>query len=121
MAKIEVREIKGTKLIIINFANLKKESEIIDVMKEAAPIIRSSSLNSLYTIADISGMHFNNKIRDVFSDFANKNKPYVKATAISGVSGLQGFMINIINKITGRNMRSFSSIDEAKDWLVAQN
>jgi hypothetical protein len=121
MDKVEVQVLKGRKIVTIYFSNLKEESEIIAVMKEAAPIIRNSPPNSLYTIADIKGMHFNNKIREIFSDFAKKNKPYVKATAISGASGPQGFMINVINRITDRNMKSFPTIDEAKEWLVSQN
>lgn len=56
-----------------------------------------------------------------FQDFVKGNKPYVKASAVVGLSGLQQIVYNGIMKITGREIKSFSTLAEAKDWLAARN
>jgi len=66
-------------------------------------------------------MHFNSKIRDLFADFTGGNKNYMKASAIVGANGLMNLMINGINKLTGRKLKSFPSESAAKEWLVSQN
>ena len=66
-------------------------------------------------------MHFSNEIKDLFSDFIKGNKPYVKASAVVGLSGLQQILYNGLMKITGRDIKSFNSLQTAKDWLTEKN
>ena len=47
-------------------------------------------------------------------------KPYVRATAVVGVSGIRKHLFNILNKATGMDARAFDYFDEAKYWLVQQ-
>ncbi|NJO89956.1 MAG: STAS/SEC14 domain-containing protein [Chloroflexia bacterium] len=121
MAKVEIKEFRGKRIVCMSFSNLRTEEEISAIIEVAKPIIRNSPPNSVYTITDIGGMHFNNKIRDLFTDFTGGNKNFVKASAVIGASGLQNLMINGINKITGRKLKSFPDESVAKEWLVSQN
>ncbi len=105
----------------MSFSNLRKEGEIIAVMEETKPIIRNNPPNSVYTITNIGGMHFNNKIRDLFTEFTRGNKNYLKASTMIGASGLQNLMINGINVITGQKLKSLENEGTAKEWLALQN
>jgi len=53
-------------------------------------------------------------------DFTTFNKPYVIAGAVVGVTGLKKVIYNAIVAISGRNMSTFDTIDQAKDWLATQ-
>ena len=66
-------------------------------------------------------MHFNNEIRDRFTDFVKGNKPYVKAGSVVGISGMQTIVYNAVMRISGRNLKALGSLDQAKDWLASQN
>jgi len=105
----------------MNFSNLKNIQEINGVINDSIKFIRVKPLTSLYCLTNISGMHFNSEIKDLFQNFVNGNKPFVKASAVVGLSPLQQIMYNGLMKITGRDIKSFSNIDEAKDWLVGRN
>lgn len=121
MQKVQITEYQGKKIIQLNFSMLKSEEEIATVIKESIPFIRDNSSGSVCVISNLEGMHFNNRIRDMFTEFTKGNKNYVKASAIIGATGLQTFMINGINKVTGRKLKSFDNLQLAKDWLVSQN
>ena len=105
----------------MDFTNLNNVQEIKSLINESVAHIRKQPQNSLLTLTNIEGMHFSNEIKDLFGDFIKGNKPYVKAGAVVGLSGLQQILYNGLMKITGRDIKSFGSINEAKDWLVSKN
>lgn len=111
----------GKKIFHMDFSNLNNVQDIKGVISESIKHIRSQSSGSTLTLTDINGMHFSNEIKDLFSDFIKGNKPYVKAGAVIGLSGLQQILYNGLMKITGRDIKSFSNIQSAKDWLVKMN
>ena len=74
----------------------------------------------MYSLTSLEGMHFNNTIKEMFAEIAKSNKPYVKAGAIIGITGLKQFMFNGIMKLSGRDVKCFDSIEQAKSWLVNQ-
>lgn len=121
MKKVQITEYQGQKIIQLNFSALKSEEEILAVIKESIPHIRNNPSGAVYVISNLEGMHFNNRIREMFTEFTSGNKNFVKASAIIGATGLQTFMINGINKVTGRKLKSFENAQMAKEWLVSQN
>ena len=121
MKRNDLIEYKGKSIYYMDFSNLKSEKEISELINNSKIFIRNQPLSSLLTMTDLSGMHFNNEIRDLFSSFIKGNKPYVKAGTVIGISGLLGIIYNAVTKLTGRNIKSMRSIDAAKEWLVMNN
>lgn len=110
----------GISVFYMDFSNLKTEAEIKLVIEESKSFIRKQSPSSTYGLANIEEMHFNNSIKDIFLEFVKGNKPYMKASAIVGVSGLKQILFNGIMKMTGRDVKSLDNVDQAKDWLLTQ-
>lgn len=109
---------KGKNIYYMDFSNIKSEQEIAALITTCKNYIRSQPTASILTLADISNMHFNNVIKEMFTTFVKGNKPYVKAGVVVGISGLQSVIYNAIMKITGRNLTSMKSVAEAKEWLA---
>jgi len=120
MGKTQIVEYQGRKIFFIDFSNLKSFDEVKAVTVEAKKYIHSQPAMSLLTLANVEGTHFNNEIKEMFAEYVKSNKPYVKASAVIGVSGLKQILYNAIMKLSGRDIRSFSTIVQAKDWLVQQ-
>jgi hypothetical protein len=118
MERVNLIKYKDQNIFLMDFSDLKSENEIQDIINKSILFIRSQPKGSLLTLTDISNMHFNNNIKDLFTSFVKGNKPYVKAGSVVGISGLQSFVYNAIMKLTGRNIKSMKSIIEAKEWLV---
>jgi hypothetical protein len=111
----------GKRIFLLDFSKLKTEDEIKSVIEESKSIIRQQALGTSICLANIDDMHFNNQIKDLFLDFVKGNKPYMKASAIVGVTGLKQILFNGIMKISGRDVKSFDNETKAKEWLVSQN
>lgn len=121
MAGTQLFSYKGNTIFKIDFSNVSSVPEISGIINEGAGYIRNQPLDSVLTLTDISGMHFNNEIKELFQNFIKGNKPYVKAGAVIGLNGLQQIIYNGLMKLTGREIKSFSSIESAKDWLVEKS
>jgi hypothetical protein len=112
---------QGKRIFFLDFSNLKSENEIKSVIEESKTIIRQQALGTTICLANIEEMHFNNQIKDIFLDFVKGNKPYMKASAIIGVKGLRQILFNGIMKVSGRDVKSFDSENQAKEWLISHN
>jgi hypothetical protein len=111
---------KGRIIFYMDFSDLKAEAEIKEVLDESKAYIRRQPMASVYGLANIEEMHFNNTIKEYFLEFVKGNKPYMKASTIVGVTGLKQILFNGIMKMTGRDVKSCNSISQAKEWLVSQ-
>jgi hypothetical protein len=111
---------KGKSIVYLDFTGMKNEDEIRKQANECASEIRCKPANSLYTVTNVTNMHFNNNIRDIFTDLARGNKPYVKAGAVVGLSGLASIVYNGLVAITKRDIKSFRTEEEALDYIAGK-
>jgi hypothetical protein len=105
----------------MDFSNMNNTNEIKSLINESIRYIRAQPPASILTLTNIQGMHFSNEIKDLFSDFVKGNKPFVKAGAVIGMSGMQQIVYNGLMKVTGRDIKAFNTAEEAKNWLVSKN
>lgn len=68
----------------------------------------------------MTGTPFNIRAVEEIKAYAKFNTPYVKASAVVGVTGIRRVILEAIIKLTGRAVVSFASEEEALDWLAAQ-
>lgn len=65
-------------------------------------------------------MFFNNDLKKYFEQKVKGNAPYVKSSAVIGMTGLISIMYNAFVSMTGRNIKSFKSKEEALEYLVSR-
>jgi hypothetical protein len=120
MAGSKIINHKGKEIVFNDYAQLKTAESVQKVIKQAAEIIQVQKPATVLSLINFEGTHFNKPIINALSKAAQDNKPYIKASAIYGVSGLGRIIIDGVIKLTGRNLPTFSSEEEAKDYLVSQ-
>jgi hypothetical protein len=120
MNRTQSIDFQGKKFFYIDFSYLKSIEEIKTVIQDAQKYIHAQPGMSVYTLTSVEETHFNSEIKDLFTAYMKSNKPYVKSSAIVGVTGLKLVMYNGMMKMTGRDTRAFSTLDQAKSWLAAQ-
>jgi hypothetical protein len=111
---------KDKQIIHISFKGMSSLDDICDLIERSKLLIHSQPAKSVYSVTDITDMHVSPQIKDMFLDFIKSNKPYMKASAVIGVTGLKQFIFNTITKLTGRDIKSFDSEQQAKDWFALQ-
>ena len=120
MKKPELINYKGKSILYLDFSNMSKAGEIIKLEDEVAEYMRKQPLNSVLTLTNMDNMFFNNDLRKYFEEMVKGNAPYVKSSAVIGLTGLISIMYNAFVKITGRNIKSLKSKEEALEYLISK-
>jgi len=113
-------EHRGKQILFHDLANIMNPQEGFPVVEASKAIMVKQPKESVLTLTWVEGSRFNREIVDALRDLVKHNKPYVKAGAIVGLSGLQKVVYITVTQLSGRRLPVFATVDEAKDWLVNQ-
>lgn len=120
MERIQTLYHKGKRIIYLDFSNLDK-SEVTKLANEAANFVGSHPENSCLTLTNITGLRFDSEIVQAFKELTARDKPYVKAGAILGMSGFQKVVYIGVMAFSKRSLPLFDNMEEALDWLAEQD
>lgn len=109
---------QGKQILYHDFSNLLQTEDAMAAIEESRAIVRKQPLNSVLTLTDVTGSRFNRAIVEGLKELTAGNKPHVKAGAIVGLSGIQRVVYVAVTQLSGRRLPTFSSVTEAKDYLV---
>ena len=119
LEKIKFLNHKGKQILHIDFSNCSPQ-EMLTHIQQAQRIISTQPKDSVFTLTDVTNAHYDRKVSAALKEYTNANKPFVKAAAVVGVTGLKEVILNAIIFFTRRSFSLFDSIEEAKEWLAAK-
>jgi hypothetical protein len=119
MAGVQFIEHKGKKILHLDFSGCKSV-ELGKIVQEAKGLIGKQPEGSVRTLTDVTDTEMSKDTSAIVKDLTGFNKPYVVAAAVVGVTGLKKIIYNAVVALNGRNMSTFDTIAEAKDWLATQ-
>ena len=119
MGRVQFIDHKGTRILMLDFSGCKSV-ELGAIVKEAKAVIGKQPPASVRTLTNVTCTEMSKDTSAIVKDLTSFNKPYVTAAAVVGVEGLKKVIYNAIVAISGRNMSTFNTIDQAKDWLATQ-
>ena len=111
---------QGKQICFLDFSGIQKPEDAITAIAEAQQIVTAQPLGSALTLTYVKDSTFNREVVVALKALAKADKPHVKAAAIVGMTGIQRAIYIAVTQFTGRRIPTFSSLDEAKDWLVSQ-
>jgi hypothetical protein len=117
-ARVRFIEHKGKRIAFHDFSNIQRVEDAMAAIAESRALVRAQPLGSVLTLTDSAGSRFNREIVEALKELTKGNKPYVKAGAIVGLSGIQRVVYVAVTQFTGRRLPTFTSVEEAKDYLV---
>ncbi len=120
MDRIIFIEYKGKSILLEDLTNLGPGDEYLNTIETAKGIIASQPLKSVLALLDATNVRFNSEMLDVITEFVKHNTPFIKSTAVVGITGLLKIVIATVSKITGRNFNTFQTREEAMEYLSAQ-
>ncbi|MCU0607619.1 MAG: hypothetical protein MUF78_09430 [Candidatus Edwardsbacteria bacterium] len=107
-------------ILFIDMSNLQTTEEEVAVANEAERIIKGCPQQSVRTLLDYTGMHYDVTGVEAQKNYSAAVTPYVKASATIGMDGLKRVILRSVARITGRNIKAFDDLEAAKDWLAGQ-
>jgi len=115
--KIRFITYEGKNILHLDFSNCKAE-EILNTITKAKKVIATQPERSLLTLTDVTDARFNDTVTQEMKAFTAHNRPYVRAGAVVGVTGLKRIIFQAVIAFSGRKLSTFDSVEKAKQWLV---
>ncbi len=110
-----------TPVLLFDFAGFTVAADSLPYIRQAQDLVAQQPPNSLYCVVDVTGSKFNGDVVDALKELARHNRPYVIASALVGVSGLQRIILDSVLAFTGReNLKSFPTRAAGLAWLADQ-
>lgn len=110
---------RGKSILHIDFRGCYGE-ESLPIMAEARKAIAAQPLGSVLVLTDVTGAHYNERIMKAIRELASANRPFVKASAVVGITGVRRVLFNAVAALSNRQLTLFESEGEAKDWLASR-
>ena len=122
MEKLQLITHKGKQIVFADYSSLRHKEDkpdIIAILAELKGFVAKQPEQSVLVLSDVTNIYLEKELSDMFTEMVEHNKPYVKRSAVIGVTGFKKSIHNIMMALTGREVKIFNDLESAKDWLVA--
>jgi hypothetical protein len=110
---------KGKRLCIVDISNSQPQ-DAVTVLKESQNQISKLISKTALIVTDVSNTVYNKDSAAAFKEFAIRNTHYIQASAVVGADSIRAFLLKIVAVLTGRDIKSFKTRNEALDWLATK-
>ena len=107
---------RGKRIFFIDFSDCDVD-EVLSRIENTRSIIQSQPEASVLTLTYVRNARFDRKVSQRLKEYSRDNKPFVRAAAVVGLSGLMEIILQAVAMFTRRQFTIFETIEEAKDWL----
>lgn len=118
MERVKFIQHSGKEILLLDFSGCTAE-DACGVIEQALPVIRTRPQQSLLTLTDVTNMRFDDRLSQKMKEFTAQNKPYVRAAAVVGVTGLKKILFDAVVIFSKRKFQAFDDLEKAKAWLIA--
>jgi len=108
---------KGRQIYIMDGTNATVE-EMDQVIEACERDVRCQPENSVFTLIIAGGSSFSGETISKLKELARGNTPYVKASAIVGITGIHKVVLSAVAMFSKRRFYLYDTLDEAMDFLA---
>ena len=120
MDRIEEFSRDGKNFIYIDYCGLASVEDLVELIRRAQKVIAEYPESSVYTISNIANFRIDSRIKEIFTNFMEFNKRYVKYGVIIGIDGIKKIMTQVLMKKTNRMNINFAFTKEGAIGLILQ-
>ncbi len=110
----------GATILKVDLSHPSNVEENLATLKHAKAIVGTHPPKSLLMLTDVTGTVFNPRAVEEMKQYSAFNTPYVKASAVVGLSGVARVIYDAVVRVIGRSVATFDTEAEALDWLAGQ-
>ena len=110
----------GRNILLVDFHDMQVSQleEVRAILQHARRLIDTQPPKSLLVIIDVTNAGYNSESNKLMVEFAEKNTPFIKASAVVGAVGIRKVVIDTLRLLIRRDLKTCVTLDEAKDWLA---
>ncbi|HEY2029267.1 MAG TPA: hypothetical protein VGH20_08670 [Myxococcales bacterium] len=109
-------------IVLQDFSRIAHAQEALAAIAEARAFMQARPPNrSTLLLTDFTGSIYNQEVTDAVRRLAKDYQPYVRASAVYGVTPIMRVILRAVIALTGRDIRLFATHEEAVAYLAAFN
>lgn len=109
-------EYKGKEILFIDYRGLGLE-ESLETLEQVDKIMAERNEKALILV-DTRDTYTSAEFMARLKESGKRMRPLMEKQAIVGITGLKAILLDAYNRFTGSALRPFSTLEEAKEWLV---
>jgi hypothetical protein len=110
----------GKPIVLQDFSGVSDTGEALRAIAAAGAFMERQPKGSVLVLTDVTGSRFDEKIVDAMKQLAQHHKPWVRHSALVGLTPIMRIVYRVVVSFTRRHIHVATSRDEALDWLVRQ-
>ena len=111
---------RGKRILLLDFSRVRDPAETLAAIGVARQVVRRHPPRSLLVLTSTREGRYNAAVIQALKELASHNEPYVRASAVAGMSGLHRVAFQAILTFSKRKIQVFDLEEDAMDWLAAQ-
>lgn len=120
MERTRFIEHQGHRILLLDYAGVRDPEEALRSIRHSMDQVARQPPGSLLVMTVVRDARYNAAVLQGMKELAAHNAPYVKASAVVGMSGLHRIAYQGVILFSKRNIKVFDQESEALDWLVSQ-
>lgn len=120
MERTRFIEHQGRRILLLDYAGIRDPDEALRSIAQSKEVVARQPPASLLVMTVVRDARYNATVLQGMKELAAHNTPYVKASAVVGMSGLHRIAYQAVILFSKRNIKVFDQEAEALDWLVSQ-
>jgi hypothetical protein len=117
MDRIRTTQHLGKEILVVDFSGLEA-TEYMQVANEAMRVIAGKAEKSVLTVTNVRGTRFSVGTSEDIKRYATHNRPYVKASAVVGLSAMQRVVFLAVKPFLAESVATFDNVPDALVWLA---
>ena len=110
----------GVRILLLDFSGLHDAAAAMEEIRRAREVVAGQPRDSLRVLTYVRDARYNAATLQAMKELAAHNAPYVRASALVGMSGLHRVAYQAVILFSKRNIRIFEDRESALDWLATQ-
>jgi hypothetical protein len=111
---------KGKQVLLLDYAGARDPEEAVREIHNSMRFVARQPKGSLLVMTLVREARYNAAVLQAMKELAAHNAPYVKASAVVGMSGLHRIAYQAVILFSKRNIKTFDAESEALEWLATQ-
>jgi hypothetical protein len=121
MERIRFIDHMGQRILVLDFSGIRDSDEAVRTIDQAKREVARHPLGSLRIMTLVREARYNSATLQGLKDLAASNAPYVKVSAVVGMSALHRIAYQAVMLFSRRKIPTFEHEAEALDWIAQQD
>ncbi|HEX4385243.1 MAG TPA: hypothetical protein VH083_19925 [Myxococcales bacterium] len=105
-------------IVLQDFSNFADAETALGAFAEARAFVQLQPRGSILMLTDVTGSNFTQPVIEGIRDLAVHNKPWVRASALFGLTPIMRVICRALLALTGREIKVFETRTQAMAYLM---